>query len=432
MNAVLAVPFELRLALLFLLGAVLGGQLNRAVYRLAWNRRSISPWSPPPEGVARRSWLACVPIFGWLAMRRESEVHGHGFWIRPMFIELGAAVGLAALYAWEVRGGLLPITHRALAALPLNNPLSLARLVHEQFLAHAVLLALLAVGTFIDFDEQTIPDAVTVPGTVLGLLFAALLPATRLPVLEAPGGSPRISPLLLHSPAPNDAWPAWLDGPAGLAIGLACVVAACLAILPWLWTTRRGLRKAFAYLVASVARDRGSKYIGLLAMGAIAGVTATWLWGRGEGDASWHALLSALVGMVFGGGLIWLVRIFASLALQREAMGFGDVTLMAMIGAFLGWQPALLVFFLAPFAALIIAVLQKLLSGSSVIAFGPYLSLAAVYLIVDWNRVWNLHAADVFTLGWRIPAITAAGLLLMGGILYAWRLFRDSLAKSVR
>ena len=41
-----------------------------------------------------------------------------------------------------------------------------------------------------------------------------------------------------------------------------------------------------------------------------------------------------------------------SLALRREAMGFGDVTLMAMIGAFLGWQAAVLTFFLAPFFGL--------------------------------------------------------------------------------
>ena len=77
------------------------------------------------------------------------------------------------------------------------------------------------------------------------------------------------------------------------------------------------------------------------------------------------------------------------MALRREAMGFGDVTLMAMIGAFLGWQAAVLTFFLAPFFGLahalwkLVTYLGKRLSGrqsSSAdreLPFGPYLSMAA-------------------------------------------------------
>ena len=74
---------------------------------------------------------------------------------------------------------------------------------------------------------------------------------------------------------------------------------------------------------------------------------------------------------------------------RREAMGFGDVTLMGMIGAFLGWQAAVLTFFLGPFLGLAHAVwkllkyLKKRLSGGQLsssdreIPYGPYLSMAA-------------------------------------------------------
>jgi len=54
--------------------------------------------------------------------------------------------------------------------------------------------------------------------------------------------------------------------------------------------------------------------------------------------------------------MIWSVRIIGGWSLGREAMGFGDVTLLAMIGTFLGWQACLLVFFLAPFAGIVIGV----------------------------------------------------------------------------
>src|SRR5690606_20476073 len=52
------------------------------------------------------------------------------------------------------------------------------------------------------------------------------------------------------------------------------------------------------------------------------------------GDALW--------GIVIAGGVIWLIRIIGSWVFQQEAMGFGDVKLMAYIGGFIGWDLALL------------------------------------------------------------------------------------------
>ena len=58
--------------------------------------------------------------------------------------------------------------------------------IHAQFIAHAVLIALMLIATFIDFDEKTIPDWITIPGTLLGLLFAAVWPTTLSTVLALP------------------------------------------------------------------------------------------------------------------------------------------------------------------------------------------------------------------------------------------------------
>ena len=57
-------------------------------------------------------------------------------------------------------------------------------------------------------------------------------------------------------------------------------------------------------------------------------------------------LLTALIGLVGSGGIVWAVRLIGTAALRREAMGFGDVTLMMMVGTFLGWQACLIAFFL--------------------------------------------------------------------------------------
>ena len=66
----------------------------------------------------------------------------------------------------------------------------------------------------------------------------------------------------------------------------------------------------------------------------------------------WHGLAWSLAGGLVGAGLTWFVRGVSALILSREALGFGDVTLMAMIGTFIGWQPIVFVFGLAPFCGL--------------------------------------------------------------------------------
>ena len=116
-----------------------------------------------------------------------------------------------------------------------------------------------------------------------------------------------------------------------------------------------------------------------------AAITAAWQSGDDLVD-NWQGLLTALVGMAAGGGLIWLVRLIGGAALGREAMGFGDVTLMAMIGAFLGWQTCLIVFFLAPLAGVVLGIAQLILRRGSEIPYGPFLCLGALAAIVAWRR----------------------------------------------
>ena len=142
-------------------------------------------------------------------------------------------------------------------------------------------------------------------------------------------------------------------------------------------------------------------------------VTLRW-WIGGPG---WQGLLTALVGLVVAGTLVWTVRIVASLALQQEAMGFGDVTLMGMIGTFIGWQPAILAFFLAPFAGAIIALCQWLLTGRKDIAYGPFLCLSSLLVIVFWAAIWSGWGLPVFSLGVFLPCVLAACLALLGLLL---------------
>ena len=77
-----------------------------------------------------------------------------------------------------------------------------------------------------------------------------------------------------------------------------------------------------------------------------------------------------------------LTRAGASLALGREAMGLGDVTLMAMIGAWLGWQACVLACFLAVFIGLAHGVTQLVLHRDAELPFGPSLCLGTAVVVV--------------------------------------------------
>ena len=132
----------------------------------------------------------------------------------------------------------------------------------------------------------------------------------------------------------------------------------CAALLPRTWYAAARLAPGGTTLAGAAGPQPGDlRGMLLLALVGSAAIAA----GCGAGGPHWDGLLTALVGMAAGGGLVWLVRIIGTAALGREAMGFGDVTLMAMIGAFLGWQACLLVFFLAPLAGLVLGLVQLIL-----------------------------------------------------------------------
>ena len=424
MNLILAIPLEARVAALFVLGACLGGVVNLGAYRLAWHPRRISPWSSPATGAPSRRKFDRIPVLGWLGLRREAGLHGSCFWIRPMLVELLLGAGLAALYWWE-------IGHASLQ--PDGVPAPGMLVLHAQFLAHAVLIGLMVVASLVDLDERIIPDTITIPGALLGLLAAAVYPWSLLPdMVRLP--SPEIPGALLLPPAPANpvpdflrltspgAWPDWLDAYPNvwpLVIGVVCLWLWCVGLMHRTWYPRHGWRRAVGLMLARLKKEPSTWQICLLGLAASLGVAVVWLFG----EVRWEGLLTSLVGMAAGGGLVWLVRIIGTTVLRKEAMGFGDVTLMAMIGAFLGWQAALMVFFMAPFAGLVLGILNLIINRDTELPYGPFLCLAALVVIIRWAAVWG-WAMPIFRMGLIVPLMMLICLVLMAMMLAVWRMVR--------
>ena len=296
--------------------------------------------------------------------------------------------------------------------------------LHARYLSHIVLFSLMLTASLIDIDITIIPDSVTVPGVLLGLGLAVALPASLMPDWQFQPGFParqvlEIEPpfLLLDRP-----WPPQLDPrePTALTAAIGVFVAWCAALLPWHWRTNRGLRWAFRILIARIVRTLDTYLLLALAVVGSLAITAVWWWG----EVRWLALVTALGGLLCGGGSIWGVRIMGRLGMGREAMGFGDVTLMAMIGCFLGWQAVLILFFVAPFYGLAAAVFQLIFRGSNQIPYGPFLCMGAATVVVRWAPMWD-RVKPVFSgMGPLIPLMMAFCLLLMFPLLLMIRLIR--------
>jgi leader peptidase (prepilin peptidase) / N-methyltransferase len=130
-------------------------------------------------------------------------------------------------------------------------------------------------------------------------------------------------------------------------------------------------------------------------------------------------LADAIAGVLFGGGLLWAVAWGYERATGVEGMGFGDVKLLAMIGAFLGWQAILPVLVLASVTGALAGVAVLVSRGASrsgrrvvarfglravvpfaqraarrtAIPFGPFLALGAVLILYlpDLALPWSFR-----------------------------------------
>jgi len=141
----------------------------------------------------------------------------------------------------------------------------------------------------------------------------------------------------------------------------------------------------------------------------------------------WHGLVMSMAGIIVGGGSIWAVRIVGQWALRREAMGFGDVVLMAMIGSFIGWQGTLIVFVLALLSAVVVAVPQWYFSRDHELPYGPYLALGTLLLLVSGKWVWPWFDVRIFAMG---PLLVPMALFMsfsLAGMLFVWRVVKRRL-----
>ncbi len=138
--------------------------------------------------------------------------------------------------------------------------------------------------------------------------------------------------------------------------------------------------------------------------------------------ASLHAGFGAMLGALIGSGIILWIGLLAEAVLKKEAMGFGDVKFMGLIGAFLGWQGAVFAIFAGAIVGTVWCVialgLQSVtgkrqtaalraetpegeetdLGFGAQVPFGPMLAIAAAIYLLGANHVFDPYVEQLLSL----------------------------------
>ena len=245
------------LILVSIVGALVGSFLNVCIYRLPRGLSVVWPSSQCPACRAPIAPYDNVPVLSYVLLRGRCRRCRGGISLRYPVIELINAVGYVVI-VWQF--GVTP-----------------------QSVVYAVLFSTFMVVAGIDLSHQIIPDVITLPGILLGLVAAA-------------------------------------------------------TVLP-------------------------------------------------------TGFLNGLMGLLVGGGILWGLAWLSPYVFGKEGMGGGDIKLMAMIGAFLGWKTTLLTIMLGAVLGSVVGlalIAAKIIRRDDYVPFGPFLVFGAVlslffqHEIVTW------------------------------------------------
>jgi prepilin signal peptidase PulO-like enzyme (type II secretory pathway) len=183
----------------------------------------------------------------------------------------------------------------------------------------------------------------------------------------------------------------------------AAVFAACFVVMLLASVKSRPSDTEIADVIEEervTARQEAAWELGCLLPGLVAGVAAAYvlivypqvrdLWMKAlawSPVGSWEpvaGLSRGVAGLVLAGGFAWGIRVFFTLLLGKEALGFGDVHILAAAGAVAGAGVAVLGFFAASILAVVGLAALLPVKRRRVIPFGPWLAMGVVVLVVAY------------------------------------------------
>jgi leader peptidase (prepilin peptidase)/N-methyltransferase len=110
------------------------------------------------------------------------------------------------------------------------------------------------------------------------------------------------------------------------------------------------------------------------------------------------SLIGAVLGALAGGGSLWLMGFIWEKLRGVEAMGLGDVKMMIMVGAYLGWRLTILTILLAVFSGSLVGIAMMIRRGRNLqmmLPFGIFLGVGAIAALLVGTRIVEWYVAQL-------------------------------------
>ena len=341
-----SVPFHFWSVVFFVFGSMVGSFLNVCIYRLPLGLSVVSPPSHCPHCKYSIPWFLNMPLVTWLLLRGKCKSCGAP--ISPRYFGVELLTAIAFLGCW----------------LAFGHQSAWLALVYGLFLSGLI------VATFIDFEHFIIPDEITIGGMVAGFMCSMLFPA-------------------LH--AEESIKSAIIKSLIGLAVG-GGIIYLIVRAGKLLFGRRRVELPANTKIVFSESavhlpgEDISYEELFYRQSDAITMQAQTLeLVDRGYQNVPVRIALLAKSLKIgddqFDPEECRHMEVVASeVVLPREAMGFGDVTFMAAIGSFLGWQATVFSLMVSSLIGSFVGITLIVMGRrewSSRLPYGPYIAVAA-------------------------------------------------------
>ena len=310
-------------ALAFVFGAMVGSFLNVVIYRLPRGMSVARPKRSFCPACSRQiAWHQNIPLVSWIVLNGRCAACGAAIPIRYLGVELVTATLFAALAANRLSG--------------------LAEIAADPFVFLALdctVVSLLVAIAVIDFQHAIIPDPLTVPWMPVLVLSAWIWPEILRGQALAPVGE-----------VAGPVWP--VTALAGLALG--AFPALLIDLLGRRREKVEAGQEPESALPGageefSIWREAGELCLPLLLPALVGAGLLTWILAGHDfsGEPAQSAALTSAAGVGAGLLFVYVIRFLFSALFKREAMGLGDAKFLGFTGALLGAEGSLMVFVLA-------------------------------------------------------------------------------------